>query len=75
MKKVRFDSDSGWGTISNAIIDPMGPDGKTWTSEIHNYMKGCTDTQKHGYQYQIGTNFPIFYKKKVEPIHKKRTQV
>ena len=57
------------------IIDPWGPDGKTWNTEINNYMKGLTDTQKNGYQYEIGKNFPMFFKKKIEPVHKKHFQI
>ena len=34
MKQVRFEQDSGWETIATAIIDPKGPDGKTWNTEI-----------------------------------------
>ena len=75
MKQVRFEKEAGWDTIATAIIDPLGPDGKQWSQAITNYVNGFTNTQQHGFQYSIGKNFPVFFKKKLVPTHKKHFQI
>lgn len=58
-----YGQNTGWGTITMALTSPFTDEARNWDVEIKNYAKGFTDKQKAGYQYDIGKNFPVMYKK------------
>tara|TARA_B110000305_G_C19315016_1_gene575949 strand:+ start:500 stop:796 length:297 start_codon:yes stop_codon:yes gene_type:complete len=63
MTPMDFNNKTSWGVMTDAIIAPKSVEGRQYWSEINNYKLGMTKEKQFGYQYLLGENFPVIFKK------------
>ena len=74
MMPITFDHKTTWEIIATALMFPDSTDGRQFWIELQNFKKGLTATDKMGYQYLIGENFPYIYKKMINEKAEKETK-
>lgn len=73
MTPMDFNNKTSWGVMTDAIIAPKSVEGRQYWSEINNYKLGMTKEKQFGYQYLLGENFPVIFKKQKQEEQKSRT--
>ena len=68
---IPYGENNSWDTITNAIYNYEGSEGKEFWRQIEEYKLGQTNESKIGYQYNQSDNFPHIYQKVDKPTKSK----
>ena len=61
---MRFDNMAAWQSVTTAIYNPDGNNGKLFWNKLQAYKTGDEKTEVvNGYQYNISQNFPFLFVK------------
>lgn len=71
LSPMDFENKTAWEVMTNSIMLPNKVEGRQYWSELNNFKLGMTKDKQFGYQYLIGDNFPVIFKKtKQEELQK-----